>query len=63
MNSENLELAKEIEFNEKAEAQAILDYTEFLIGLVAPTYTETNIPVEKEEIVEEETKDSDTYRA
>ena len=30
MNSENLELAKEIEFNEKAEAQAILDYTEFL---------------------------------
>ena len=30
MNNENLELAKEIEFNEKAEAQAILDYTEFL---------------------------------
>ena len=32
-------------------------------GLVAPTYTETDIPVDKEEIVEEETKDSDTYRA
>ena len=30
MNSENLELAKGIEFNAKAEAQAILDYTEFL---------------------------------
>ena len=30
MDSENLELAKEIEFNEKSEAQAILDYTEFL---------------------------------
>lgn len=30
MNNMILELAKAVQFNEKAEAQAVLDYTEFL---------------------------------